>query len=203
MLGTVTDIDLQCTGGDDTFQDPLETILPFIKPLVFLEHLKLCPSLPNEPKFIDQLAQQLVDPNFLPQLKDLFISEHPSWPDFFQYIQKRQSGFLIGHFQAALKSITIDRLVHGALLEHLRESLAGKYIGLINMPPRRRGSKDWPAQPFDLEEFDTDGLLCCYFCHKAGLEIGCIMTQEKHPGYQMRACDRHSAGWQLNTVFAP
>ena len=208
VLGTVTDIDLHSSNNEKIFQDPLETILPFIKPLVFLEHVKLCPSMPSEPKFIDQLAQHLVDPKFLPKLKDLFISEHPSWPDFFQYIQQRQSGFLFGHFQTALKCITINRLVHGALLEHLRESLAGRYIGLINMPPRRKGSKDWPAQPFDLEELDTDGLLCCYFCHKAGLEIGCTITQTPlespgRPGYVMEVCDRHADHRPLNTVFAP
>ena len=205
VLGTVTDIDLQGSGSESIFQDPLETILPFIKPLVFLEQLKLCPSLPNEPKYIDQLAQHLVDPNFLPKLRCLSISEHPSWPDFFRYIQRRQSGFLIGHFHTALKRITINRLVHGALLEHLRESLAGKYVGLINMPPRRKGSKDWPAQPFDLGELDTDGLLCCYICHKAGLEIGCMISPEKHLGDPelMEACDRHSDYQLLNTVFAP
>ena len=216
VLGTVTDIDLQRSRPTNEFQDPLETILPFIKPLVFLKHLKLCPSMPSEPKFIDQLAQHLVDPKFLPKLKDLFISEHPSWPGFFRYIQQRQSGYLIGHFQTALNRITINRLVHGALLEHLRESLAGRYIGLINTPPRHRGSKDWPAQPFDLEELDTDGRLCCYICHKAGLEIGCTIsppaTLEKRsrdlepPGYPrltMHACGRHKGDWPLNTVFAP
>ena len=59
VLGTVTDIDLQGSGPESVFQDPLETILPFIKPLVFLEHVKLCPSMPSEPKYIDQLAQHV------------------------------------------------------------------------------------------------------------------------------------------------
>ena len=155
-------------------------------------------------RYLDQLAQHLVDPSFLPNLEVLTINEHPSWPDFFQYIQQRQSRFLTGHIHTSLKRIITKKPVHGVLLEHLKESLAGKYIGLINMPPRRKGSKDWPSQPFDLAKLDADGILCCYFCHKAGLEIGCmtyppINTEDPDSLWD---CERHN-DLTLNTVCAP
>ena len=207
MLGTVTHLNLECVRSGSVFEDPSETIIPFVKPFVSLAHLTLFRSLPSEPSYIDQLAQHLVDPNFLPNLEAISIDEHPSWPDFFQYIQQRQSSFLTGHCHTALKRIIIRRLVHGVLLEHLKESLAGKYVGLINMPPRRKGSKDWPAQPFDEQGLDADGLLCCYFCHKAGLEVGCMISPPTNPGYSVApesvwGCERHG-GSPLNTVFAP
>ena len=207
MLGTVTHLNLECNSHESVFEDPSETIIPFVKPFVCLAHLTLFRSLPSEPSYIDQLAQNLVDPSFLPHLEVLSIDEHPTWPDFFQYIQQRQSSFLTGHFHTALKRIIIRRLVHGALLEHLKESLAGKHIDLIDMPPRRKDSKDWPAQPFDDKTLNPDGLLCCYFCHKAGLEIGCMICPPANPGYSVApesvwGCDRHGDS-PLNTVFAP
>ena len=146
MLGTVTHLNLECNSSQSVFEDPSDTLIPFVKPFVCLAHLKLFRSLLSEPSYIDQLAQHLVDPSFLPNLQALSINEHPSWPDFFQYIQQRQSSFLTGHIHTSLKSIIMRMPVHGALLEHLKESLAGKYIGLMNMPPRRKGSKDWPLQ---------------------------------------------------------
>ena len=206
MLGTVTHLNLECNSPQSVFEDPSETIVPFVKPFVCLAHLKLFRSLLSEPSYIDQLAQHLVDPSFLPNLEALSINEHPSWPDFFQYIQQRQISFLTGHIHTSLKRIIMEQPVHGALLEYLKESLAGKYIDLINMPPRRKGSKDWPSQPFDLAKLDTDGLLCCYFCHKAGLEIGCRTYGTEDVG-SMWDCVRHSeqhSGSLLNsTVFAP
>ena len=204
MLGNVTELVLirDDPEVEDALQDPLETVLTFIKPFAHLKHLTLFPSRASEHAWIDQLAEQLVDPSFLPKLESLSISDYPSWPDFFQYIQQRQSGFLAGHFQTALKRITIRKPVHGVLLEHLRESLAGKYIGLINMPSRRKGSKDWPTQPFDYRKLDGDGLLCCYVCHKAGLEIGCMITLPTNPE-DMHMCERHSDAWPLYTVLAP
>ena len=200
MLGTVTHLNLECNSHESVFEDPSETIIPFVKPFVCIAHLKLFRSLLSEPSYIDQLAQHLVDPSFLPKLEALSIDEHPCWPDFFRYIQQRQSSFLTGNIHTSLKRI-MKMPVHGALLEHLKESLAGKYIGLINMPPRRKGSKDWPSQPFDLAKLDADGFLCCYFCHKAGLEIGCMTYHPENTGY-MWDCERYS-DLPLNTVFAP
>ena len=215
VLGTITALNLECSSSESVFQDPSETMLPFIKPFVCLEHLTLFATIASEPICIDQLAQHFVDPDFLPKLKCLSIPEYLSWPNFFQYVRQRQLGFLTGNFQTALKRITISKHAHGALLEHLRESLGGKYIGIINTPPRRKGSKEWPTRPFDFKKLDMDGLLCCYACHKAGLEIGCMMSPPensqdlggpKGPKYVhvwAWACERHSSGWPLNTVFAP
>ena len=92
--------------------------------------------------------------------------------------------------------------VHGVLLEHLRESLAGSYIGLTRMPPRRNGSKEWPPQPFNYEGLDIDGLLCCYGCYKAGLELGC-MVLPSHDARRMISCDKAKGDQESNTVFAP
>jgi hypothetical protein len=50
----------------------------------------------GEATYVDQFAQHLPDPNFLPALEALSISEYPSWPDFSQNIQQRQIGFLTG-----------------------------------------------------------------------------------------------------------
>ena len=199
MLGNVTGLDLIRYGYHDAFKNLAETILSITKPLVSLSHLTLFHSQTNETICVDLLAQHLIDPSFLPKLETLCISEYPSWPDFFRYIQQRQSGFLAGHFQTALKRITIDRPVHGALLEYLRESLAGRYIGPVNMPPRRKGSKEWPARPFDYQTLDTDGLLCCYGCHKAGLEIGCTVSSLIDPGDKLY-CEKTQGS---TTVFAP
>jgi len=151
---------------------------------------------------IDPLAQHLVDPDFLPALEALSTSEYPFWPDFFQSIQRRQSGFLTGQFQTSLKEITIKGPVHGALLEHLRESITGRYIGPLCMPPRRKGSKEWPTQPFEEQKLDTNGLLCCYGCYKAGIEIGCTILPSEY-GFDMLRCYRFNGDQGTNSVFAP
>ena len=207
MLGTVTNMNLMGFVPEENsgFQDPSEIMPSFIRPFVHLSHLNLLSLSANQPPCIDQLARHLVDPSFLPNLQSLSISEYPCWSDFFQHIQQRQIGFLTGRVPTALKRITIRGPVHGALLEHLRESLAGNYIGLINMPPRRQGSKEWPAPPFDDKKRDRDGLLCCYVCHKAGLEIGCMISLSANSGdlMDMRVCERHRDAWPLNTVFSP
>jgi len=202
MLGTVTDLNLQYLYTQRGFLDPSQTIVSFLKPFMYLKRLVLFQSKISKPTHIDQFAQHLVDPNFLPVLDALTTSEYPSWPDFFQYIQHRQSGFLTGHFQTALKEITIQRPVHGAILEHLRESLAGRYVGPMRMPPRRKGSKEWPAQPFDWQEVDTSGLLFCSNCYRAGLETGCMVLPSDN-AIDMLACTRHKGDWELHTVFAP
>ena len=199
MLGTVTVLNLERVGG---FEGPSQTIVSFLKPFVYLKSLTLSQSTIDAPVWIDQLAQQIVDPNFLPRLEALSTSEYPSWPHFFQCIQRRQSGFLTGQFQTALKQITITRPVHGALLEHLKESLAGRYIGLIKFPPRRKGSKEWPARPFNCREVDTSGILCCDDCYRAGIETGCTALPS-HDASRMLGCDRHIGDWTLSTVFAP
>ena len=201
MLGTVTDLDLDCYTPSG-FRDSSQTMHSFLKPFVYLKRLKLHQSTISEPTWIDQLAQHLVDPNFLPELEALSTSHYPLWPDFFQHIQHRQYGFLTGQFQTALKEITIMRPVHGVLLEYLKESLAGRYIGLTRMPPRRKGSKEWPTQPFNCEELDTNGLLCCNRCYKAGLELGCLVVSSGD-ARRMLFCDRAKGDWELNTVFAP
>ena len=209
MLGTVTNMNLMgfVLEENSRFQDPSEIMPSFIRPFVHLSHLNLLSLSANQhqPPCIDQLARHLVDPSFLPNLQSLSISEYPCWSDFFQHIQQRQIGFLTGRVPTALKWVTIRGPVHGALLEHLRESLAGKYIGLINMPPRRQGSKEWPAPPFDDKKLDRDGLLCCYVCHKAGLEIGCMIPLSTNSGdlMDMRVCERYRDAWPLNTVFSP
>jgi hypothetical protein len=204
MLGTVTVLTVDTGHFIPWHWSPPEAILPFLRPFVFLKCLKLfCCSI-GEATCIDQLAQHLPDPNFLPALEALLIAEYPSWPDFFQSIQQRQIGFLTGQFQTALREVTIKGHVHGALLEHLRASLAGKYIGLFNMPPRRKGSKDWPVPPFSSGEVDTNGLLCCYICQRAGLEIGCMVVHSGD-GSKMVECVRAQGefGRELNKVFAP
>jgi hypothetical protein len=227
MLGTVTDL----TVGDihfpprKSFSETLSMIgnllsthptwlwpvwylsgaIPsFLRSFVFLKCLELFCWKIGEATWIDQLAQHLPDPNFLPALEALSIAEYPSWPDLFQNIQQRQIGFLTGRFQTALREVTIKPLVHGALLGHLRESLAGRYIGLLNMPPRREGSKDWPVTPFKFSEVDTDGFLCCYICQRAGLEIACMVVHS-YDASRMERCARAQGqfGQRLNKVFAP
>ena len=206
VLGMVTDLKVNHQhGGGDGLQYPSQNILSFLQPFVHLKNLTLLWGKTGESTCIDQLAQHFVDPNFLPELRSLSITEYPSWPNFFQNIQQRQVGFLSGQFRTALKEITIRGRVHGVLLEHLRESLAGTYISLLNLPPCRLGSKEWPAQPFKYQELDTDGLLCCYICHKAGLEMGCTVSPCKDAS-EMLICDRNSKyfdDWEVNTVFAP
>ena len=174
LLGTVTELNIgnEHLGRKDGYSYPSQRILSFLKPFAYLKHLKLLWGEISGSACVDQLAQLLPDPEFLPELEALSISEYPSWPEFFRYIQQRQTGFITGRCQTSLKAVTIKGPVHGALLEHLRGSLAGLHTSLINIPPRRKGSKEWPAQPFERQGFDTDGLLCCYVCHKAGLEMG-------------------------------
>ena len=91
----------------------------------------------------------------------LSISEYPSWPNFFQHIQKRQIGHLIGQFRTGLKQVTIKGPIHGALLEHLRGSFAGKHIGLSNIPPCRGCRKKWAVLPFEHRGSGTNGTLYC------------------------------------------
>ena len=188
MLGTVTALNLECFYYFE-FEDSPQTIVSLLEPFMYLKHLALSRLTTNFSSWIDQLAQRLVDPKFLPALEALSTSEHPFWPDFFQYIQRRQSGFLTGQFQTSLKEITIKGPVHGALLESLRESLAGRYVGVPCMPPRRKGSKEWPMQPFDCQKLDTNGILCCYCCYKAGLEIGCTILPSRNAS-EMLQCRR-------------
>jgi len=204
-LGTVTEMrvsPLTAYSGDELqFRRP-SRILPFLNSFVYLKRLTLIWEKISESTCVDQLAQHLVDPDFLPELEALSISEYPVWPDFFQCIQQRQTGFLTGRFQAALKEITIRGPVHGTLLEHLRESLTGVYIGPFNMPPLRSGSKEWPAQPFGCKELDTNGLLCCYVCHKAGLEIACMISPSE-VAEEMLMCDKYELNREFNTILAP
>jgi hypothetical protein len=205
MLGTIIGLTVN-NGGSTPWQKwyPSEAIPSFLGPFVFLKCLELFCWKIGEATCIDQLAQHLPDPNFLPALEALSIAEYPSWPDFFQNIQQRRIGFLTGQFQTALREVTIKGHVHGALLEHLRESLAGTYIGLLNKPPCRKGSKDWPVPPFSSRRVDTNGLLCCYICQRAGMEIGCMVV---HSGgaRMMEMCARAQGnfGEELNKVFAP
>jgi len=203
-LGTITDLNMTCKGSylKEGFLYPSPTILSFLKPFLYLKGLTLLWERFTG-SYINQFAQHLADPNFLPELEVLSITEYPSWPEFFQIIQKRQVGFLSGQFQTALKEITIIGGVHGALLGYLRESLAGQYLGRFDMPPRRAGSKEWPMQPIVYKELHTDGLLCCYGCYQAGLEIGCTISPSKNPR-DMLLCDRLKADSRnLNTVYAP
>jgi len=199
MLGTVTVLNLERVAG---FQDPSQTIVSFLQPFVYLKSLTLPLSSIDEPVWIDQLTRKIVDPNFLPRLEALSTSEYPSWPHFFHSIQERQTGFLTGRFQTALKQITITRPVHGALLERLKASLAGRYTGPIRLPPRRKGSKVWPTRPSNYQEVDTSGILCCNDCHRAGIETGC-MVLPSHDASRMLGCDRPIGDWGLSTVFAP
>jgi hypothetical protein len=204
-LGTVTNMKvapLTVYSADQLqFRRP-SRILSFLKPFVYLKHLALFWDKIGEFTCVDQLAQHLVNPTFLPELEALSISEYPVWSDFFQCIQQRQIGFLTGQFKTALKEITIMGPVHGTLLEHLRESLAGIYIGPFNMPPLREGSKEWPMQPFGCRELDTSGLLCCYVCHKAGLEIACMISPSED-AQEMLMCDKYQFDRESNTIFAP
>ena len=203
MLTTVTDLNLLWNNPSGDFYDLSGAMPSFIKPFVCLERLTISQSLPCTTPHIDQVAQCLVEPSFLPRLESLTITEYPSWPHFFLCIQKRQSGFLSGHFQTALTEIIIKRPVHGALLDHLRESLAGRYIGPISMLPCPKSSVKWPALPFDHQKLSTDGLLCCYSCHRAGLEMGCIVSPS-NDAFKMLVCDRQMNGYgKLNKVFAP
>jgi len=206
-LGTITELNIksrvQCRDGWD-----IPPGIPlFLKSFVHLKRLNLWWEDIREPGYVDQLVPHLADADFLPELEYILICQYPHWPDFFRYIQQRQSGFLTGQFRTRLKEISIRGHVHGALLEHLRESLAGKYIGLFKMPPRRKGPKEWPAKanPFSYPDMDTNGLLCCYFCHKSGLEPGCVISPSKYPA-RMLACERHNYKfienqWRWNTVY--
>jgi hypothetical protein len=202
MLGTVTGLTLN--NSTSFSRRPWYPLPSFLRPLMFLKRLELFFREIGEATYVDQFAQHLPDPNFLPALEALSIAECPSWPDFFQNIQQRQIGFLTGRFQTALRKVTIIGQVHGALLEHLRESLAGKYIGLSNRPPRRKGSKDWPVPPFSSGGVDTNRLLCCYICQRAGLEIGCTVVHSVD-AREMQQCARAHGEFrqELNTVFAP
>lgn len=204
-LGTVTDLKvapLTVYSADQLqFRRP-SRILSFLKSFVYLKRLTLIWEKISEFTCVDQLAQHLVDPDFLPELEALSISEYPVWPDFFQCIQQRQTGFLAGQFQTALKEITIRGPVHGTLLEHLRESLAGIYFGLFDMPPLRKGSKEWPVQPFGCHGLETNGLLCCYVCHKAGLETACMISPSED-AEEMLMCDKYKFDREFNTIFAP
>jgi len=201
QLGTVTDMKLEAHLIDSGFEDPSQTVVSFLNPFVYLKNLTLFRPTTSNSNWSDQLAQHLVDPNFLPALEALSTSEYPFWPDFLQYIQRRQSGFVAGQFQPSLKEITIKVPIHGVLLEHLRESIAGRYIGLLCMPPRRKGSKQWPMQPFDCQKLDTKGLLCCYSCYKAGLEMDCMILPSES-AREMLECPRYT-DWETNSVFAP
>ena len=88
MLDTVTDlkVTLLHSGFGDQFLRPSQIIPPLMKPFVYLKHLTLNWVILGQFPCIDQLAQLLADPDFLPELEALSISEYPSWPDFFQYI---------------------------------------------------------------------------------------------------------------------
>lgn len=204
-LGTVTDLKvaLLTVYSDSQLQFFRPSrILSFLKPFVYLKRLSLIWGKISDSTCVDQLAQHLVDPDFFPELEALSISEYPVWPDFFQCIQQRQIGFLIGRFKTALKEITIRGPVHGTLLEYLRESLAGIYIGPFNMPPPRKGSKEWPDPPFTCQEVDTKGLLCCYVCHKAGLEVACMISPSE-AAQEMLMCDKYQIDQEFNTILAP
>jgi len=202
MLGIVTDLNLEYRPSVSGFEDPSQTIIPFLKPFVDLKNLTLFRSILDNSNWIDQLAQHLVDPNFLPALEALSSSEYPFWPDFFRCIQRRQSGFLTGQFQTSLKEVTIKGPVHGVLLEHLRESIAGRRTDLLCMPPRHLGSKEWPIPPFDCTKLDTNGILCCYSCYKAGLEMGCVILPSENASEMLR-CYKFNSDQRTNSVFAP
>jgi hypothetical protein len=208
MLGTVTDLKvtpLQQTGFGPQLMHPSQTIPSFLKPFVYLQRLKLSWEIIGQCPCIDQLAQHLTDPDFLPELEALSISEYPSWPEFFQCIQERQIGHLTGQFRTGLKQITIKGPIHGVLLEHLRESLAGKYIGLSSISPCRGGARKWAVLPYEDRGSGTNRTMCCYVCHKAGLELGCMILPSQRM-LEMVICSRHPQlfkDWESNTVFAP
>jgi hypothetical protein len=206
VLGIVTDLEvtpLLDTGYGPQYES--QRFLSFLKPFEHLKRLKLQWELPGQCPCIDPLAQHLTDPDFLPVLETLSIFEYPSWPDFFQHIQERQIGFLTGQFRTRLKEITIKGPVHGALLEHLRESLAGKYMGLSIIPPCRGGYNKWAVLPYEHRGSGANGTLCCYVCHIAGLESGC-MAIPSEPMVEKLICSKHPrllSDWELNTVLAP
>ena len=83
------------------------------------------------------------------------------------------------------------------LLEHLRELFAGISFGLINMPSLCGSSKQ---RPFDYQELDPDGLLCCYVWHKEVPEIGCKTLKGAK---EMLICDGRQFDQELNTLHAP
>jgi hypothetical protein len=211
QLGTVIELNMKSSGRHifycffTDFRPSPDTISTFLNPFKHLKRLTLPFATMDRPTHVDHFARHLVDPHFLPELEALSISEYPSWSHFFQYIQQRQIGFLCGQFPTGLKEITTKGRVHAALLEHLGESLAGKCVNLINMPPQNKGPKEWPIQPFKYEGFDTEGLLSCYACHKGGLEIGCTVSPSKRLD-DMLVCSRHPIhieDWESNKVFVP
>jgi hypothetical protein len=113
--------------------------------------------------------------------------------------------FLTRRIRAGLKEITVWGRIHGLLLEGLREALTGKYCGSMALPLRQGESSEWPSQPFDPKHVETRGLLSCYVCFKAGVELGCTVKCSKK-GSEMLMCDRHPSDfkdWESNTVFSP
>jgi hypothetical protein len=94
MLGTVTDLTLN--NPPSISRQPWYPLQSFLRPLMFLKCLEPLFWEIGEATYVDQFAQHLPDPNFLPALEALSISEYPSWPDFSQNIQQRQIGFLTG-----------------------------------------------------------------------------------------------------------
>jgi hypothetical protein len=205
-LGIVTALNVKSQKGNRQYLPYSPQGLPsFLKPFVYLKHLTLPFGDINAPTCIDQLAQYLSESYFLPGLEVLVTFAYPIWPDFFQYIHQRQIGFLSGQFQTALKEISVRGPIHGALLEYLGEALAGKYTRAFNVASRHEGSKEWPAPPFSIGDLDGDGLLCCYCCYRAGLEVGCAIHPSKD-AIGMLICDRHPrdlGDLELITVSAP
>jgi hypothetical protein len=177
----------------------------YVRPFRGLSHLGL-PRAPAEQRaYIDGFVEHLVEPDFLPVLTSLCITECPVWGPFFYFIRHRQVMFLTRRIRAGLKEITVRGRIHGLLLEGLREALTGKYCGSMALPLHQRESSEWPSQPFDPKHVETQGLLSCYVCFKAGLELGCtVKCSEK--GSEMLMCDRHPyyfKDWESNTVFSP
>lgn len=201
MLGTVIDLKVEKMSFRGK-QYSSDTITSFLKPFMHLKCLTLlCPET-GDSTWIDQVAPHLADPNFLPNLEAITFSEYPSWLDFFFYIQQRQIGFISGNFQARLKEITFRGSIHGALLDHMRLSLGGIYTGVFSLPFHHKDSKEWPVRPFDPHQLDTDGLLCCYVCYKACLEIACLISPSEDAS-DMLYCGRHYPDQKpSNTVFA-
>jgi hypothetical protein len=147
----------------------------YVRPFRGLSHLGL-PRAPVEQRaYVDKFVEHLVEPDFLPVLTSLCITECPVWGPFFYFIRHRQVMFLTRRIRAGLKEITVWGRIHGLLLEGLREALTGKYCGSMALPLHRRESSEWPSQPFDPKHVGTQGLLSCYVCFKAGLDLGCTV----------------------------
>ena len=86
MLGTVTDLKVTPrlqTGFGPQLLRLSQTISSFLKPFVYLQRLTLNWEPIGQWTCINQLAQHLADPDFLPELETLLTSECSSWSKFF------------------------------------------------------------------------------------------------------------------------